>query len=105
MQIKEGCMICQKLKGFTDIPKFRPIIDAIGTSHCLVEKYSANLLKPLIINDFSIKYSFVATSRIKDIPQDLLHNGDQFSSFDLESLFKNMLIKRTADIILKWIPM
>ena len=92
-------------KGFTDIPKFRPIIDTIATNHCLVEKYLANLLIPLIINDFFIKYSFVATSRIKDISQDLLHNGYQFISFDLESLFTNVPIKRTVDIILKRIPM
>ena len=47
--------------------------------------------------EFSIKDSFDATSGIKDISQDLLHNGYQFISFDEESLFTNVPIKRTAD--------
>lgn len=36
-------------KNFTDVPKFRPIIDTTGTSHCVVGKYLANLLNPLTI--------------------------------------------------------
>ena len=29
-------------KEFSNIPKFRPMIDATGTTHCLVGKYLAN---------------------------------------------------------------
>ena len=37
-------------KEFSNIPKFRPIIDTTGTTHCLVGKYLAILLNPLTIN-------------------------------------------------------
>ena len=42
-------------KEFSNIPKFRPIIDATGTTHCLVGKYLAILLNPLTINEYSLK--------------------------------------------------
>ena len=87
-------------KDFTNI-KFRPIIGSTGTSHCLVGKYLANLLNLLTITEFSIKDSFEATSGIKYVPQDILHNGHQFILFDVEPLFTNLPIKRTVDTILK----
>ena len=88
-------------KEFSNIPKFRPIIDTTGTTHCLVGKYLASLLNPLTINEYSLKDSFDAANRIKCIPQKLLENGYQYISFDVESLFSNVPIKRTVDIILK----
>ena len=90
-------------KEFLNIPKFRPIIDTTGTSHCLVGKYLASLLYPLTTNEFSIKDSFDAASKIKAIPSYLFENGYQCISFDVESLFTNVLIKRTVDIILRQI--
>ena len=88
-------------KDFTDSSKFRRIIDSAGTSHCLVGKYLANLLNLLTINEFFIKDSFEEISGIKDIPQDLLHNGHQFILFDVESLFTNVPIGRIVGTILK----
>ena len=44
-------------KEFSNIPKFRPIIDTTGTTHCLVGKYLANLLNPPTINEYSVKNS------------------------------------------------
>ena len=88
-------------KEFSNIPKFRPIIDTTGTTHCLVGKYLASLLNPLTINEYSLKDSFDAANRIKCIPQNLFENGYQYISFDVESLFSNVPIKRTVDIILK----
>ena len=37
-------------KEFSNIPKYRPIIDANGTTHCLVGKYLASLLNPLLMD-------------------------------------------------------
>ena len=44
-------------KTFTNIPKFRPIIDTTGSSHYLVGKYLAQLY-PLTNNKFTLKDSF-----------------------------------------------
>ena len=88
-------------KEFSNIPKFRLIIDTTGTTHCLVGKYLANLLNPLTINEYSVKDSFDAANRIKGISQHLFENGYQYISFDVESLFTNVPIKRTVDLILK----
>ena len=88
-------------KEFSNIPKFRPIIGTTGTTHCLVGKYLASLLNPLTINEYSVKDSFDAANRIKGISQHLFENGYQYISFDVESLFTNVPIKRTVDLILK----
>ena len=88
-------------KEFLNIPKFRPIIDTTGTTHCLVGKYLANLLNPLTINEYSVKDSFDTASRIKGISQHLFENGYQYILFDVESLFTNVPIKWTVDLILK----
>ena len=88
-------------KEFSNIPKFSPIIDTTGTTHCLVGKYLAILLNPLTINEYLLKDSFDAANRIKCIPQNLFENGYQYISFDVESLFSNVPIKRTVDIIVK----
>ena len=80
-------------KEFLNIPKFRPIIDTTGTSHCLVGRYLASLLYSLTTNEFSLKDSFDRISRIKAIPSYLFKNGYQYVSFDVESLFTNVAIK------------
>ena len=88
-------------KKFSNISKFRTIIDTTGTTHCLVGKYFTNLLNPLTINEYSVKDSFDAANRIKGISQRLFENGYQYISFDIESLFTNVPIKRTVDLVLK----
>ena len=80
--------------------KIRPIIDTTGTPYYDVGKYLAKLLNPLTINEFSLKDSFNATSRIQNIPQDLFDKGYKFISFDVESLFTNVPLAKTINIIL-----
>ena len=87
-------------KEFDTIPKFRPIIDTTGTPYYDVGKYLAKLLNPLTINEFSLKDSFDATTRIQNIPQDLFDKGYKFISFDVESLFTNVPLAKTTNIIL-----
>ena len=80
-------------KEFLNVPKFRPIIDTTGTSHCLAGKYLAGLSTLLTTNKFSLKDSSDAANGIKAIPSYLFENGYQYISFDVESLFSNVPIK------------
>ena len=88
-------------KSFDRIPKFRPIIDTTGSTHYFEGKFLASLLKPLTVNEFSVKDSFDAATRINNIPKDLLESNHKFISFDVESLFTNVPISKTINIILK----
>ena len=66
---------------FWNIPKFRPIIDTTGTSHCLSGNYLAGLLYKLTTNEFSLKDPFDAANRIKTVPSNLFKNHYQYVSF------------------------
>ena len=55
----------------------------------------------LSINEFTLKDSFDAVAKIKNIPLHMFDDGYNYVSFDVESLFRNVSIKRTIDIILK----
>ena len=87
-------------KQYSDIPAFRPIIDTTTTPHYNVGKFLASLLNPLTINDYNLKDTFDAVSAIKAIPQDLFDQGYSFVSFNVESLFTNVPLKRTINIVL-----
>ena len=87
-------------KEFDTIPKFRLIIDTTGTPYYDVGKYLAKLLNALTTNEFSLKDSFDATTRIQNIPQDLFNKGCKFISFVVESLFTNFPLAKTINIIL-----
>ena len=86
-------------KTYNELPKFRPIIDTTGTTHYAVGKYLTNLLNPLTLNSYTLKDSFDAAERIRQIPNELFHNGYVFISFDVTSLFTNVPLKRIIDII------
>lgn len=86
-------------KTFENIPKFRPIIDTTGTSHYLVGKFLTNLLSPLTTNEYTFKDTFDAVNKMQNIPTNLLKDGYRFVSFDVESLFTNVLLARTLNII------
>ena len=58
-------------------------------------------INELTINEYSVKDSFDAANRINGKPQHLFENDYQYISFDAESLFTNILIKGTVDLILK----
>ena len=88
-------------KTFQFIPKFRPIIDTTNTPHYNVGKFLSNLLNPLMFNDFTLRDTFQAVDAIKSVPKHLFAEGYQFVSFDVESLFTNVPLKKTVNIILK----
>ena len=58
-------------KTFDILPPFRPVVDSTGTAYQPVAKYLSQLLNPLASNEFSLKDSFDAVNRIKNIPQHL----------------------------------
>ena len=88
-------------KEYSNIPKFRPIVDTTGMPHYSTGKVLTNLLSPLAMNEFTLKDSFDAVNKIKNIPPHLFDDGYNHISFDVESLFTNVPFKRTVDIILK----
>ena len=82
------------------MPAFRLIIDTTTTPHYNVGKSLALLLNPLIINYCNFKDTFDAVSAIKAIPQNLFDQGYRFVSFHVESLFTNVPLKRTINLVL-----
>jgi hypothetical protein len=87
-------------KSFDNLPSFRPIIDTTGTAYQLVAKYLSSLLNPLTHNEFKLRDSFDAVSRIHNIPSHLFSQGYRFVSFDVTSLFTNIPLRKTINIIL-----
>ena len=87
-------------KWFDGLPPFRPIIDTTGTAYQPVAKFLTNLLNPLTTNEFSIKDTFDAASHINNLPSKLFDDGYKFVSFDVKSLFTNVPLKKTVNIIL-----
>ena len=88
-------------KKFEVLPPFRPIVDTTNTPYYGIVKFLANLLNPLTLNDFTVKDSFDAANKIQQIPKELFDSGYKFMSFDVISLFTNVPLAKTIDIILK----
>ena len=87
-------------KDYDSLPKFRPIIDTIGTPYHGIGKFLKNLLNPLTQNEYTVKDSFEAVNKIRNIPPELFEQGYSYVSFDVESLFTSVPLKRTVNIIL-----
>lgn len=87
-------------KDFERIPPLRPIVDTIGSTHYGVGKFITRLLNPLTLNDYSLKDSFDAAARIGAIPDSLYDEGYTMVSFDVKSLFTNVPLQKTIDVIL-----
>ena len=87
-------------KKFDLLPKFRPIIDTTATAYARVGRFLSTLLQPLTFNEFSLKDSFDAAEKINCIPRNLLNEGYKFVSFDVVSLFTNVPLDFTVNVIL-----
>ena len=88
-------------KQFNNIPSFRPIVDTTNKPHYNVGKYLANLLNSLTQNNFVVKDSFEAVNKIHNIPSELFNCGYRYYSFDITSLFTNVPLSKTINIILE----
>ena len=88
-------------KSYDTLPPLRPIIDMTGNAYQPVAKFLSRLLNPLTHNEFSLKDSFDAVNRIQNIPDNLFTDGYRFISFDVKSLFTNIPLDKTVQIVLK----
>ena len=87
-------------KEFERIPPLRPIVDTIGSTHYGVGKFITKLLNPLTQNQYALKDSFDAADKIRAIPNHLYDEGYQLVSFDVKSLFTNVPLNKTIEVIL-----
>ena len=76
-----------------DIPPFRPILSAIGTSSYNLAKFFVPILKEYTINEYTVRDSFSFCNEIQK--QD---SSFYMASFDIQSLFTNILLGETIDI-------
>ena len=74
-------------KSFQHLPKSRPIIDTINKPYHNQENFLTSLLNPLARNEYVAKDSFEVAVKVNSM------------SFD-ESLFINIQLKKSIDIIL-----
>ena len=66
-----------------------------------IGKYLADLLRPLTFNEFSVRDSFDAAEKIRAIPKTFFDEGYRLISLDAISLFTNVPLNYTVNIILK----
>ena len=77
-------------------PPFRPILSAIGTPTYNIAKFLVPILKPLTTNDYTLKDTFEFSHEI------LSQNPHLFmASLDVDSLFTNITLDETINIIIK----
>ena len=75
----------------------RPIISSIGTFSYKTAKYSSKLLSPLALNNYLQKDSYDFVSRLHY----LNFRNAHMLSFNLESLFTNIPLDFTINLILE----
>ena len=52
----------------------------------------------IILNEYNLKDSFDTVKRIRSIPPELFDKDYQFASFDVQSLFTKVPIKKTSSL-------
>ena len=57
------------------------------------------MLNPLTLNNYNLEDSFETAVRIEAIPKHLYGEGYQLVSFDVKSLFTNVPLQTTVNII------
>ena len=87
-------------KSYTHLPPFHPIVDTTTLCYHNLGSFLTELLTPLTRNEFVLKDSFDAAAKICNIPRQLFDNGYIFASFDVTSLFTNVPLNITVNIIL-----
>ena len=80
-----------------DLP-LRPIVSNINTSTCNLAKFLSKLLSPLCQSDHKIRST---KDFIQNIKRENIPTGYKMVSLDVKSLFTNVLLDRTINIILK----
>ena len=81
--------------------KSRPIIDQTGTFTYSMAKVISDCLRPLCKNEYSINDTQKLPSMLSSIPP--LQDDEEDVSYDVESLFANILIQETINYIIEQI--
>ena len=91
LQLENGCNDVKQLP-------LRPIVTNIGTATYGISKYLAKLLHPLSVSDYTINSTqdFVNKIKNEEVPP-----GYKLVSFDVTSLFTNVPLDYTIDVILR----
>ena len=76
----------------------RPIISNCGTATYETSRYLAGLLAPLTKNEYTINDTHDFVNRLNSLS---IMNDEKMVSFDVSSLFSNVPLDFTIDIILK----
>ena len=83
----------------SNIP-LRPIVSCIGTVNENLSKYLCTILKDLTRNDYTVYDSFSFCSDVQNLQ---INDGFVMASFDVTSLFTNVPVDYTINIILDYI--
>ena len=78
--------------------KFRPIIDQTNTYTYHATKAISNYLKLLRSNEYTTKDTQVLVAEIKPLPP--LNDDEEDVSYDVQSLFANILVEETINYII-----
>ena len=78
-------------------PKFRPIMDQTGTYTYNAAQIISNYLEPLCINEYKIKDTLQCPQLLNDLLP--LKDYEEYVSYNAESLFTNIPLKETIDIL------
>ena len=81
------------------MPPFRPTVSSIGTYNYELAKYLCSLLQLYIPTNYCAQDSFTFVNEIQDIPL----SGNFMVSFDVESLFTNILLDECIDLAVRYI--
>ena len=78
------------------LPNYRPIISQIISPTCKIPKYLLNFIPPITKNEYMLKDSFEFVSMI-----DKQDHNSFICSFDIDSLFTNVPLEETIEIVIK----
>ena len=76
------------------LPKFRPIVSMIGTPTYNLSKFFVPLIEPITKNEYTVADSFAFAKEVVEFDSTLF-----MSSLDVTSLFTNIPLNETTDII------
>ena len=74
----------------------RPILSSIGTCGYSIAKFLVPFLQPLTVNNYTVKDSF---SFVDEITSLTTNSHITMASFDMKSLFTNVPLGETIDIV------
>ena len=77
-----------------NLPKFRPIVSMIGTPTYKLSKFLVPLIEPITTNEYTVADSFSFAKEVVEFDSTLF-----MSSLDVTSLFTNIPLVETTDII------